>query len=54
MSGSEQATKSDAEFFAERGAHARSLFDLDAKYADVIGLDDALSYLDKLGHNSAT
>src|ERR1700761_839945 len=35
-------------------AHAQSLFDLDAKYADVVGLDDALSYLDKLGHNSAT
>jgi len=35
-------------------AHAQSLFDLDAKYADVVGLDDALSYLEKLGHNSAS
>lgn len=35
-------------------AHAQSLFDLDAKYADVVGIEDALSYLEKLGHNSAT
>jgi nicotinamidase-related amidase len=34
-------------------AHEQSLFDLDAKYADVVGVDDALSYLEKLGHNSA-
>jgi maleamate amidohydrolase len=34
-------------------AHAQSLFDLDAKYADVIGLEDALGYLNKIGHNSA-
>ncbi len=33
-------------------AHAQSLFDLDAKYADVVGLDDALAYLESLGHNS--
>jgi nicotinamidase-related amidase len=35
-------------------AHAQSLFDLDAKYADVVGIEDALSYLEKLGHNTAT
>ncbi len=35
-------------------AHAQSLFDLDAKYADVVGADEALNYLEKLGHNSAT
>jgi nicotinamidase-related amidase len=35
-------------------AHAQSLFDLDAKYADVVAIEDALSYLEKLGHNSAT
>jgi maleamate amidohydrolase len=33
-------------------AHAQSLFDLDAKYADVVGLDDALAYLGTLGDNS--
>jgi nicotinamidase-related amidase len=33
-------------------AHAQSLFDLDAKYADVVALDDALAYLRRLGHNS--
>jgi nicotinamidase-related amidase len=33
-------------------AHAQSLFDLDAKYADVVALADALSYLESLGHNS--
>ena len=35
-------------------AHAQSLFDLDAKYADVVGIEDALGYLEKVGHNSAT
>lgn len=35
-------------------AHAQSLFDLDAKYADVVGIEDALSYLEKLGHNAPT
>ena len=35
-------------------AHAQSLFDLDAKYADVVGLDDAAGYLEQLGHNSAS
>jgi len=33
-------------------AHAQSLFDLDAKYADVIGLSDALAYLNTIGHNT--
>lgn len=34
-------------------AHAQSLFDLDAKYADVVSRDDALQYLQRVGHNSA-
>ena len=33
-------------------AHEQSLFDLDAKYADVVGVEDAVAYLEKLGHNS--
>lgn len=32
-------------------AHEQSLFDLDAKYADVVPLDDALQYLTTVGHN---
>jgi len=32
-------------------AHAQSLFDLDAKYADVVGLDDTVEYLRTFGHN---
>nr|WP_027943685.1 isochorismatase family protein [Amycolatopsis taiwanensis] len=31
-----------------RGPHDAALFDLQAKYADVVGLDDALTYLDSL------
>jgi maleamate amidohydrolase len=34
-------------------AHAQNLFDLDAKYADVVGLDETLQYLETFGHNSA-
>jgi hypothetical protein len=34
-------------------AHAQSVFDLDAKYADVVGLDDTVQYLNTFGHNSA-
>jgi maleamate amidohydrolase len=33
-------------------AHAQSLFDLDAKYADVVSRDDALLYLERIGHNA--
>jgi len=33
-------------------AHAQSLFDLDAKYADVVSLDDTLRYLRTVGHNT--
>jgi maleamate amidohydrolase len=33
-------------------AHAQSLFDLDAKYADVVSQRDALAYLQRVGHNS--
>jgi maleamate amidohydrolase len=33
------------------GAHAQSLFDLDAKYADVVSLDETLAYLRGVGHN---
>src|SRR4029077_21141417 len=32
-------------------AHAQSLFDLDAKYADVVAQDDTLHYLETFGHN---
>jgi maleamate amidohydrolase len=32
-------------------AHAQSLFDLDAKYADVVAVDDTVQYLKTLGHN---
>jgi nicotinamidase-related amidase len=35
-----------------QAAHDQSLFDLDAKYADVMGLDDVLAYLETVGHNS--
>jgi maleamate amidohydrolase len=33
-------------------AHAQSLFDLDAKYADVVSLDETLHYLRTVGHNN--
>ena len=32
-------------------AHEQSLFDLDAKYADVVSLDETLQYLKTIGHN---
>jgi maleamate amidohydrolase len=32
-------------------AHAQSLFDLDAKYADVVSLEETLQYLRTVGHN---
>ena len=32
-------------------AHDQSLFDLNAKYADVVGLDETLQYLKTVGHN---
>jgi len=32
-------------------AHEQSLFDLNAKYADVVSLDETLHYLRKVGHN---
>jgi maleamate amidohydrolase len=32
-------------------AHAQSLFDLDAKYADVVSLDETLQYLKTIGDN---
>lgn len=34
-------------------AHAQSLFDLNAKYADVVSLDETLQYLQTVGHNRA-
>jgi maleamate amidohydrolase len=34
-------------------AHAQSLFDLDAKYADVVSQHDAVAYLERVGYNSA-
>jgi nicotinamidase-related amidase len=33
-----------------RRAHDQSLFDLDAKYADVVGLDETLAHLAALDH----
>jgi nicotinamidase-related amidase len=33
-------------------AHEQSLFDLHAKYADVVSLDETLQYLRTVGHNS--
>ena len=33
-------------------AHAQSLFDLNAKYADVVSLEETLQYLRTVGHNS--
>src|SRR6185312_10035455 len=32
-------------------AHEQSLFDLDAKYADVMSVSDVVTYLDSIGHN---
>jgi maleamate amidohydrolase len=32
-------------------AHDQSLFDLNAKYADVVGLDETLQYMKTVGHN---
>jgi maleamate amidohydrolase len=34
-----------------RAAHEQSLFDLNAKYADVVSLDETLQYLKTVGHN---
>ncbi|MFL6796840.1 MAG: isochorismatase family protein [Xanthobacteraceae bacterium] len=33
-------------------AHEQSLFDLDAKYADVVSLEETLQYLRRVGHNA--
>jgi len=35
-------------------AHEQSLFDLNAKYADVVSLDETLHYLKTVGHNRPT
>ncbi len=35
-----------------RPAHEQSLFDLDAKYADVVSLEETLQYLRTVGHNA--
>ena len=35
-------------------AHEQSLFDLNAKYADVVSLDETLQYLKTVGHNQPT
>ena len=32
-------------------AHEQSLFDLDAKYADVLSLEEVLPYMESIGHN---
>jgi maleamate amidohydrolase len=34
-------------------AHEQSLFDLNAKYADVVSLDETLQYMKTVGHNTA-
>ena len=34
-----------------QAAHDQSLFDLNAKYADVVSLDETLQYLSTVGHN---
>jgi len=34
-------------------AHEQSLFDLNAKYADVVSLDETLQYMKTVGHNRA-
>jgi nicotinamidase-related amidase len=33
-------------------AHEQSLFDLNAKYADVVSLDETVQYMRTVGHNS--
>jgi hypothetical protein len=33
-------------------AHEQSLFDLDAKYADVVSLEETLRYLTAVGRNA--
>ena len=35
-----------------QAAHDQSLFDLNAKYADVLGLDETLQYMKTVGHNA--
>lgn len=35
-------------------AHEQSLFDLQAKYADVVSLDETLQYMRSVGHNRTT
>jgi nicotinamidase-related amidase len=35
-----------------KAAHDQSLFDLDAKYADVTSLSDTLDYMKSVGHNA--
>ena len=37
-----------------KAAHEQSLFDLNAKYADVVSLDETLQYLRTVGHNQPT
>jgi maleamate amidohydrolase len=34
-----------------KAAHEQSLFDLQAKYADVVSLDETVAYLNAIGHN---
>lgn len=36
-----------------KAAHDQSLFDLNAKYADVVSLDETMQYLKTVGHNRA-
>jgi maleamate amidohydrolase len=39
----------EAVFDRHEGPHAMSLFDLDQKYADVISIDESISYLEQVG-----
>ena len=34
-----------------QAAHDQSIFDLNAKYADVVSLEEALQYLETVNHN---
>ncbi len=37
-----------------QAAHDQSLFDLNAKYADVVSREETLQYLQQVGHNSVS
>jgi isochorismate hydrolase len=43
------AVVEEATFDRGEASHAMNLFDMDLKYADVVRVEDALSYLDRCG-----